>query len=76
MHQIMFVGRVDRQYRITIPSAARAVLNVSPGDYFEVTITKVSSDDSIEKRKGTPLLQGRGGIALIHLHSIAKYLFS
>ena len=49
MHQIMFVGRIDRQYRITIPSAVRAVLNVSPGDYFEVTITKVSSDDSIEK---------------------------
>ena len=48
MHQTTFVGKVDKQCRITIPVAARTVLKISPGDYFEVTITKVSSDDAIE----------------------------
>ena len=48
MHQTVFVGKVDKQHRITIPPATRAVLKISPGDYYEVTISKVS-DDTVEK---------------------------
>lgn len=43
----MFISRVDKQYRITIPTATRKVLKISPGDYFEVSITKVSDDGCV-----------------------------
>lgn len=50
MRQAMFISRVDKQYRITISTATRKVLKISPGDYFEVSITKVSDDEvAVEK---------------------------
>lgn len=47
MRQAMFISRVDKQHRITIPTATRKVLKISPGDYFEVSITKVSDDGGV-----------------------------